>query len=99
MDNATLTSLLGFLSDTPDLTLTINPCDLEMTMTGEKDLAAQIADGTAQADGDLSILAALAGTMVDFDPNFEILPGTARTPVEVAQSSAFEAVPGSPIAE
>lgn len=85
-----------FLSDRPDRTLPINRSDLEMTMTIEKDLVAQIADGAAQAEGDLSILASLAGTMVDFDPNFEILPGTKRGETEIAQSNAFEEVPGSP---
>jgi hypothetical protein len=36
----------------------------------------QIAEGTAKVDGDVSILKQLAFTMVDFDPRFEIMPGT-----------------------
>ena len=49
MENATLTNIQGFLSDKPDLTLTINRADLEKTMMGAKTLDAQIADGTAKA--------------------------------------------------
>ena len=99
MENATLTNLEGFLSDTPDLTLIINRTDLEQTMTGEKTLEAQIADGTAQVEGDVSILSQLAGTMVDFDPLFEVLPGTKGASAPVEHANTFEAVPGKPIAE
>jgi alkyl sulfatase BDS1-like metallo-beta-lactamase superfamily hydrolase len=90
---------LGFLSDTPDLTLTINRSDLERTMAGEKMLEDQIADGTASIEGDASILAQLASLMVDFDPLFEILPGTKTGRAEIAHADPYEAVPGKPIAE
>ena len=53
-------------------------------MMGAKTLDAQLADGTAKAEGDTGLLALLAATMVDFDPRFEIMPGTrapAATPV------------------
>ena len=76
LENATLTNIKGFLADKPDLTLTINRSDLEQTMMGAKTLEAQIADGTAKVEGDASILKQLASTMVDFDPRFEIMPGT-----------------------
>ena len=59
---------------------------------------AQIADGTATVDGDVEVLAQLASTMVDFDPLFEILPGTA-TAREVEKADAYEARPGAPIPE
>ena len=45
-------------------------------MMGAKTLDAQIADGTAKVEGDVSLLGKLAATMVDFDPRFEIMPGT-----------------------
>jgi hypothetical protein len=52
-------------------------------MTGTKTLDSQIADGTARVEGDRNILKQLASTMVDFDPRFEIMPGTkAAGPVE-----------------
>jgi alkyl sulfatase BDS1-like metallo-beta-lactamase superfamily hydrolase len=76
MENATLTNIAGFQAPDPDLTLTINRADLERTMTGEAKLEEQIKSGAAKADGNLAILAQLAATMVEFDPRFEIMPGT-----------------------
>ena len=99
MENAALTNIEGFLADNPDLTITINRTDLEQTMMGAKTLDAQIADGTAKIDGDPSVLKKLASTMVDFDPRFEIMPGTKITKSEIAEENPFEAVPGKPIAE
>jgi alkyl sulfatase BDS1-like metallo-beta-lactamase superfamily hydrolase len=99
LENATLTNLKGFLADKPDLTLTINRSDLEQTMMGVKTLEAQIKDGTAKTQGDVTVLAKLAALMVDFDPNFEIMPGTKGKAGQVAKNGALEAVPGKSIAE
>jgi alkyl sulfatase BDS1-like metallo-beta-lactamase superfamily hydrolase len=98
LENATLTNIKGFLADKPDLTLTINRSDLELTMTGVKKLEAQIADGTAKVQGDASILKQLASAMVDFDPRFEIMPGTKAGGV-VAKEDPYEANERQPIAE
>ncbi len=76
LSNSTLNNIEGFLADDPDLTITINRRDLETVMMGAKTLEAQIADGTAKAEGNTEILKQLASTMVVFDPQFEILPGT-----------------------
>ena len=46
-------------------------------MMGVKSFAASIEDGTAQAEGNVDILAEIAKTMVTFEIGFEILPGTA----------------------
>ena len=99
LENATLTNIAGFLADTPDLTLVLNRSDLEKTMIGDVKLEDQIADGTAKVEGDVSILAKLGATMVDFDPLFEVLPGTKTTEAKVAHANAYEAVPGQPIPE
>ncbi|WP_286134541.1 alkyl sulfatase dimerization domain-containing protein [Methylobacterium sp. Leaf123] len=100
LENATLTSIAGFQSERPDLTLTINRSDLEQTMVGAKNLEAQIADGTAQVQGDASILARLAATMVDFDPRFEILPGTkARGVSRPVHAEPYQVAPGRPAVE
>jgi alkyl sulfatase BDS1-like metallo-beta-lactamase superfamily hydrolase len=108
LENATLTNIKGFLSDKPDLTLTINRADLEQTMIGAKTLEAQIADGTAKVEGDASLLKQLASTMVEFDPRFEIMPGTKTGTPQVAgyvesgilgQANPYEAVPRQTIAE
>jgi hypothetical protein len=45
-------------------------------MMGAKNLEDQLKDGTAKAEGDVSILGKLAATMVEFDPRFEVMPGT-----------------------
>ena len=98
LENATLTNIKGFLAPKPNLTLTINRSDLEFTMTGKKTLEAQIADGTAKVEGDAGILKQLASTMVDFDPRFEIMPGT-KVAGMVAKEDPYEADPRQPIAE
>jgi alkyl sulfatase BDS1-like metallo-beta-lactamase superfamily hydrolase len=77
LSSATLTNIEGFLSDDPDLEITINRSDLEYVMAGEKSLAAQIEDGTARVKGDVGLLQKLAAAMVEFNPRFEIMPGTA----------------------
>ena len=68
-------------------------------MMGVKTLEAQIKDGTAKVQGDVSILGKLAATMVDFDPRFEILPGTKARGGKVAHAEGYEAVPGKTISE
>jgi hypothetical protein len=68
-------------------------------MMGAKTLEAQIADGTAKVEGDASVLTKLAATMVDFDPRFEVMPGTRVASAPVPAGHAFEAVPEKIIAE
>lgn len=99
IDNATLTNISGFQAAKPDLTLTINRADLELTMMGKKTLDAQIADGSAKVEGDPTILKKLAATMVDFDPRFEVLPGTVSRNETYFHAEAFEAVPDRIIPE
>ena len=93
LENATLTNIPGFQAEKPDLTITINRSDLEQAMMGRKSLAAQIQDGTAKAVGDLTVLAKLAATMVEFDPLFEVMPGTKGRPAVAKKADPFEAVP------
>ncbi|KAA5595506.1 alkyl/aryl-sulfatase [Blastochloris sulfoviridis] len=96
--NATLTNIQGFQAQNPDLTLTISRTALEQVMAGEKTLEGQIADGTARVQGDVKVLTRLAGLMVDFDPRFEVLPGTRRA-APVAHADAYQAVPRAAIPE
>jgi hypothetical protein len=67
-------------------------------MMGAKTLEAQIADRTAKVEGDASVLKQLASAMVEFDPRFEIMPGT-KSKTVVAQDDPYEADVGQPIAE
>ena len=99
LENATLTNIKGFQASKPDLTLTINRADLEQTMMGAKTLDAQLADGTAKVQGNVSVLKQLASTMVDFDPRFEIMPGTKARDSKVVQADPYQAVPRQTIAE
>lgn len=99
LENATLTNIKGFQAPKPDLTLTINRSDLEKTMMGAKTLEAQIKDGTAKVEGDVSILQKLAATMVDFDPRFEIMPGTKAREATVKKADPYKAVPCQTIVE
>ncbi len=99
MEHATLTNIEGYLADNPDLTLIINRSDLVHTMAGTKNLDTQIADGTAKIEGDASVLTKLASTMVEFDPRFEIMPGTHPDTTKIKKHNPYEAVPGNPIAE
>jgi alkyl sulfatase BDS1-like metallo-beta-lactamase superfamily hydrolase len=99
LENATLTNIEGYQAERSDLTLAINRSDLEQTMMGMKTLRAQIEDGTAKAEGDVGVLDRLAALMVDFDPRFEIMPGTKTRVPEAAEVDPFEADIGAPIAE
>ncbi len=83
LSNATFTNVEGFLHDDPDLSITIDRSDLENIMMGKKSFAASIEDGTAQAEGNVDILAEIASTLVVFEIGFEILPGTAGPAGEV----------------
>ena len=96
--NETLTNIAGFQAENPDMTLTINRSDLELTMMGVKTLDAQIAEGKAKIEGDPTVLAKLAAAMVDFDPRLEIMPGT-KALTEVAHANPYQAVPERIIAE
>ncbi len=98
LENATLTNIAGFQAKNPDLTLTIKRSDLELTMMGKKTLEAQIKDGTAKAQGDLGVLAKLGSTMVDFDPRFEIMPGT-KSMAAVPHAEAYQVEFGEPAPE
>ena len=78
MSNATLTSIEGFQASDADLTVTVNRADLEPVMMGVATLASAVEAGKARLEGDPSAWGRLASTFVEFDPAFELMPGTAR---------------------
>jgi alkyl sulfatase BDS1-like metallo-beta-lactamase superfamily hydrolase len=98
LSNATLNNLAGYRSDDADLTLTIDRAELETVMAGEAAFEDLLADGRATAEGDLGVLGQLADLMVEFDPRFEIMPGT-KTRTELAQAEPFEGDIGAAIPE
>lgn len=52
-------------------------------MMGKKTFAASIEDGAAQAEGNVDVIAQIAQTLVTFEIEFEVLPGTAAQAVAV----------------
>lgn len=99
LENATLTNVEGFLLDSPDFTRTVNRSDLEQTMMGAATLKKQIGNGNRQTEVDLRVLERLATTMVDFEPRFEILPGTPPDNKSIGSEKTYQAPPRAPIAE
>jgi alkyl sulfatase BDS1-like metallo-beta-lactamase superfamily hydrolase len=89
LSNETLTNIEGFQVPNPDLTLTINRSDLEQVMMGVKTLMAMIEDGTAQVEGDPSVLVSIGSAMVDFDPRFPIMPGTQLRATEMPEVNPY----------
>jgi alkyl sulfatase BDS1-like metallo-beta-lactamase superfamily hydrolase len=89
LSNETLTNIEGFQVPNPDLTLTINRSDLEQVMMGVKTLMATIEDGTAQVEGDPSVLVSIGSAMVDFDPRFPIMPGTQLRATEMPEVNPY----------
>lgn len=80
LSNATLTNLAGYQAPNANLTLTVDRANLELAMMGLDSLSDLIADGRAQAEGDLGALQSLASMLVHFDIGFEIMPGTVGAP-------------------
>ncbi len=78
MSNGTLTNIVGFTADDADATLTINRSDLLPVMMQQKTFAEQIRAGKATLEGNGLLLMQFSNTLVDFDPLFEIMPGTQR---------------------
>jgi len=92
LSNATLTSIEGFQSGKPDLTITINRADLETVMMGKATFDQQIADGKATLDGNREPYDLLKNSLVQFDMGFEILPGTGPKDL-TPEKSVFEQAP------
>lgn len=76
LSNGTLTSLQGFTADGADVTLTVNRSDLEEVMIGTAQLLELVQAGKATVAGDPQPLLGLFGMMVEFTPDFAIMPGT-----------------------
>jgi alkyl sulfatase BDS1-like metallo-beta-lactamase superfamily hydrolase len=92
MSNATLTNIKGFQAKDPDLTITINRSDLEQVMAGKITFDDQIKAGKAKLVGDRKPYEQLKSILVQFTPDFEILPGTKAKPSK-SDKSPFEQDP------
>ena len=92
MSNSTLTSIKGEQAKSPNLTVTINRVDLEQVMGGKATFDQLIAAGKAKFEGDRTPFDQLRSTLVQFTPDFELMPGTKPVKVAAPQkpADAFE---------
>ena len=77
LNAGTMTIISGFQHPEPDVGISMNRSDLETVMMGRSSLGGQLMAGVGTVTGNASVLQRLAGLLVDFDPNFAIMPGTA----------------------
>jgi alkyl sulfatase BDS1-like metallo-beta-lactamase superfamily hydrolase len=92
LGNATLTSLKGYQSKSANLTITVARRDLETVMGGKATFEDLLAAGRAKFDGDRGAFETLRGSLVEFSPTFQLIPGTGSTPATPAPRNPF-AVP------
>ena len=92
LSNATLTSIQGMQAKKADLTLTVNRADLETLLLDENvTFETLIAAGKAKVKGDLKPLKQLGSILVQFTPDFEIMPGTIPArPAPKAEKNTFK---------
>lgn len=76
MRGGTLTNIAGYSSAQADASITMNRSDLEQVIMGQATLASQLGAGRGQVQGNVGVLQQLASVLVEFDPVFEIMPGT-----------------------
>jgi len=76
MSNSTLTNIKGVQAEKSDLTITINRTDLETVMMGAVSFDDQIKAGKAKLKGDKKPYDQLKSILVQFTPDFELMPGT-----------------------
>jgi len=80
MSNSTLTHISGYQVSNPDATIRINRSELIPVIAGQTTLAAQLTSGRGEVTGNAAVLQQLNSTLVEFDPAFEIMPGTKSDP-------------------
>ncbi len=80
MSNSTLTHISGYQVSNPDATIRINRSELIPVIAGQTTLAVQLTSGRGEVTGNAAVLQQLNSTLVEFDPAFEIMPGTKSEP-------------------
>ena len=93
LSNDALTSIQGYSGKAPDLTITIERKQLERLMTGNADFNQLVQEGVMQLDGSRAVADNLRSMLVQFTPDFEILPGT--TPA--SSNQGVDANPAQPL--
>jgi alkyl sulfatase BDS1-like metallo-beta-lactamase superfamily hydrolase len=91
LSNSTLTNIKGQQAKNPDFTITVNRADLETVMGGKATLDDLIKAGKAKFEGNRKPFDQFRSALVQFDPVFELLPGTKPSnPVSAPSKDPFE---------
>jgi alkyl sulfatase BDS1-like metallo-beta-lactamase superfamily hydrolase len=91
LSNGVLTNIKGHQAEKPDLTITVDRADLETVMMGMATFDALVSAGKARLDGSREPFDRLKGMLVQFSPDFELLPGTKpSTSGPAAATDAFQ---------
>jgi alkyl sulfatase BDS1-like metallo-beta-lactamase superfamily hydrolase len=83
LSNSALTNIRGHVAKNANLTITVNRAELERVMGGAATFDQLISEGKAKFDGDRKPFDTLRGALVRFTPDFEMLPGTKKSPSSV----------------
>ena len=76
MSGGTLSNIEGYTAPNPDATITMNRSDLETVIMGQATLGSQLQSGVGTVTGNAALLMQLNSVLVEFDPSFEVIPGT-----------------------
>lgn len=76
LSNSALTSLAGYTNEDADLTITTDSSSMRRVIGRQASFKSLAGEGKLQFDGDAAVLVQLQSTLVNFDPGFEIMPGT-----------------------
>ena len=76
LNNDTLTNIKGFTSVDADLSVTLNRSDLETLMMGAATFSDLVNSGKIKLAGNRTVIELLQAMLVQFSPDFEIMPGT-----------------------
>ena len=90
MSNATLTNIKNYQAKDADLTITVNRSDLEPVMMGKITFDEQVKAGKVKLEGNREVYDRLVSTFEQFDPSFEIMPGTKEVKAGEKELSPFE---------
>jgi alkyl sulfatase BDS1-like metallo-beta-lactamase superfamily hydrolase len=99
LSNATLTNIEGFQDPKADLTITVDRADLNRIMMGQASFEQLEKEGKAKLEGDRAVIGKLRDLMVTFTPDFEILPGTAKSESQTPAGQSFALPPDKTLIE
>ena len=80
LSNATLTTQLGFHASQPTFSVAIDRADFDALISGQVTLSGLVAQARSTVEGDASGLERLISALIEFNPLFEMMPGTAQDP-------------------